>query len=209
VPSRARAHARALSDLGVGDELSVDGIGDPPFEAPHRLSSGLAWLHQPVIAAVNGAAIGGDCASRWPATSGSLPRRRTSARPESTTASPPASSGCRTGPRAVGSSRAAEIMLTGCNVLGAEAAAIALVSEVVDEPVGQAVEMGERIAGFSQPGVELTKRALIAGLDASSLEAHMQAEGLDQLYLPILTDNFQEATRARKEKRRPSFRDSR
>jgi enoyl-CoA hydratase len=37
----------------------------------------------------------------------------------------------------------------------------------------------------------------------------MQAEGLGQLYLRILTDNFEEATRARKEKRTPRFRDTR
>jgi enoyl-CoA hydratase len=112
-------------------------------------------------------------------------------------------------PRAVGSSRAADIMLTGRDVLADEAVAIGLVSEAVDDVVGRAVQIGQRIAGFSQPGVELTKRTLVAGLDASSLEGHMQAEGLGQLYLRILTDNFEEATRARKEKRAPAFRDDR
>lgn len=46
-------------------------------------------------------------------------------------------------------------------------------------------------------------------MDASSLEGHMQAAGLGQLYLRMLTDNFEEATRARKEGRAPQFRDSR
>ncbi|MBW8750419.1 MAG: hypothetical protein JF565_03230 [Propionibacteriales bacterium] len=100
-------------------------------------------------------------------------------------------------------------MLTGRDVLAEEAERIGLVSRVSDDVVDAAVELGRTIAGFSQPGVELTKRTLVAGLDASSLEGHMQAEGLGQLYLRILTDNFEEATRARKEKRPPRFRDSR
>jgi enoyl-CoA hydratase len=37
----------------------------------------------------------------------------------------------------------------------------------------------------------------------------MTSEGLGQLYLRLLTDNFEEATRARKEGRPPAFRDRR
>ena len=72
-----------------------------------------------------------------------------------------------------------------------------------------AVETGQRIAGLSQPGIELTKKSLQAGIAASSLEAHLTSEGLGQLYLRLLTDNFEEATRARKEGRDPVFRDRR
>ena len=37
----------------------------------------------------------------------------------------------------------------------------------------------------------------------------MPIEGIGQLYLRLLTDNFEEATRARKEGRYPVFRDDR
>ena len=67
--------------------------------------------------------------------------------------------------------------------------------------------MAERIAAFSRPGIELTKRTLWSGLDAGSLESHMQAEGLGQLYVRLLTSNFEEAVAARAEKRRPVFTD--
>jgi len=67
--------------------------------------------------------------------------------------------------------------------------------------------MAERIAGFSRPGAELTKRTLWSGLDAGSLEGHMQAEGLGQLYVRLLTSNFEEAVAARAEKRPPAFTD--
>jgi enoyl-CoA hydratase len=67
--------------------------------------------------------------------------------------------------------------------------------------------MAERIASFSRPGTELTKRTLWSGLDASTLEGHMQAEGLGQLYVRLLTANFEEAVAARAERRAPVFTD--
>ena len=68
-------------------------------------------------------------------------------------------------------------------------------------------DMAERIAAFSRPGVELTKRTLWSGLDAASLEGHMQAEGLGQLFVRLLTANFEEAVAARAEKRPAVFTD--
>ena len=100
-------------------------------------------------------------------------------------------------------------MLTGRDVSAEEAERIGLVSAVETDVVGAAVAMGERIAGFSQPGIELTKKSLHAGIAATSLEAHITSEGLGQLYLRLLTDNFEEATLARKEQRSPRFRDTR
>ena len=67
--------------------------------------------------------------------------------------------------------------------------------------------MAARIAAFSRPGIELTKRTLWTGLDTSTLEGHMQAEGLGQLYVRLLTANFEEAVAARAEKRAPIFTD--
>ena len=67
--------------------------------------------------------------------------------------------------------------------------------------------MAERIASFSRPGIELTKRTLWTGLDAASLEGHMQAEGLGQLFVRLLTANFEEAVAARAEKRPAVFTD--
>jgi len=42
---------------------------------------------------------------------------------------------------------------------------------------------------------------------AGSMESYMPIEGIGQLYLRLLTDNFEEATRARKEGRPARFRD--
>ena len=114
-------------------------------------------------------------------------------------------------PRAIGSSRASEIMLTGRDVDAAEAERIGLVSQTVppDELLPACYDVAERIIGWSRPGVELTKRTLWSSLDAASLSQHMNQEGIGQLFVRMLTDNFEEATRARKEKRTPVFRDMR
>src|SRR6478672_10000446 len=42
VPSRTRLRALDLGGCGVGDELAIDGVGDPAREAPHRFEGLLA-----------------------------------------------------------------------------------------------------------------------------------------------------------------------
>ena len=112
-------------------------------------------------------------------------------------------------PRAVGSSAHAEIMLTGRDVDAAEAERIGIVFRTVPDDVllDTCYEMAERIVGFSHVGVEMTKRMLRTGIDASSLETHMDNEGTSQLFVRMTTRNFEEAVRARKEQRSPVFRD--
>ncbi len=68
-------------------------------------------------------------------------------------------------------------------------------------------ELAERIVGFSRVGVELTKRMLWSSLEATSLQGHMDHEGTTQLYVRLTTENFEEAVRARRERRPPDFRD--
>lgn len=170
----------------------------------------LRRLHQPVIAAVNGAAIGGGlclalaCDVRVAAEGAYF---RAAGINNGLTASELGLSYLL--PRAIGSSRAFEIMLTGRDVDAQEAERIGLVSSVVAEQVllDTCYAMAERMAAFSRPGIELTKRTLWSGLDAASLEGHMQAEGLGQLFVRLLTANFEEAVAARAEKRPAVFTD--
>jgi enoyl-CoA hydratase len=167
-------------------------------------------MHQPVIAAVNGAAIGGGlclalaCDIRM---AGAGAYFRAAGINNGLTASELGLSYLL--PKAIGTSRAFELMLTGRDVDAAEAERIGLVSRTV--PDGDLLEaclgMGRRIATFSRPGTELTKRTLWSGLEAGSLEGHMQAEGLGQLYVRLLTANFEEAVAARAEGRPAVFGD--
>ncbi len=167
-------------------------------------------LPQPVIAAVNGPAIGGGlclalaCDLRYAAPSAYF---RAAGINNGLTASELGLSFLL--PRAIGSTRAAEMMLTGSDVGAEEAERIGLVSSVDDDVLGVAIATARRVAALSQPGIELTKKSIQAGLAATSLEAHVTSEGLGQLYVRLLTDNFEEATLARKEGRDPVFRDRR
>ena len=167
-------------------------------------------LHQPVIAAVNGAAIGGGfCLTLATDIRIAVPGAyfRAAGINNGLTA-------CELGlsyllPRAVGSSRASEIMLTGRDVDAAEAERIGLVSKVVEQDalLDSCYEVAERIIGWSRPGIEITKRLLWSSLDASSLQAHMDHEGHAQLYVRLTTRNFEEAIQARRESRKPAFKD--
>src|SRR5579883_630680 len=129
-------------------------------------------MHQPVIAAVNGAAIGGGfclavaCDMRIASDAAYF---RAAGINNGLTASELGISYLL--PRAIGSSRAFEIMLSGRDVDAAEADRIGLVSRAVpgEALLDACYGTAERIIGFSQVGVELTKRMLWSGLDASSL----------------------------------------
>ena len=100
-------------------------------------------------------------------------------------------------------------MLSGRDVDAAEADRIGLVSRVVAGPelLDATYELAARIIGFSRVGIELTKRMLWSSLDAGSCQSHMDHEGTTQLYVRLTTENFEEAVRARRERRPPDFRD--
>ena len=170
----------------------------------------LRKMHQPVIGAINGAAIGGGfclAVATDIRIASDAAYFRAAGINNGLTASELGISYLL--PRAIGSSRAFDIMLTGRDVDAAEAERIGLVSRVVagEELLDACYETASRIIGFSRVGVELTKRMLWSGLDASSLTAHMDHEGHAQLFVRMTTENFEEAIRARREKRPPVFRD--
>jgi enoyl-CoA hydratase len=167
-------------------------------------------MHHPVIGAINGPAIGGGFCLSLAA--------------DIRIASPAAyfrAAGINNGltatelgisyllPRAIGSSRAFEIMLSGRDVDADEAERIGLVSRVVPDAdlIDTCADLADRIIGFSRVGVECTKRLLWSGLEAGSLHAHMDHEGHAQLYVRLTTENFEEAVRARKDGRPPVFQD--
>ena len=192
------------------DGLTLPSIALRSMELLDDVIVTLRRMHQPVIAAVNGPAIGGGfclalaCDIRLASETAYF---RAAGINNGLTASELGLSYLL--PRAVGSARAAELMLTGRDLPADEADRIGLVSRVVGAAhlLENCYETAERIIGFSRPGVELTKRMLWASLDAGSLAAHMDHEGLGQLFVRLTTRNFEEAVAARKEKRPPAFND--
>ena len=112
-------------------------------------------------------------------------------------------------PRAVGATRAFEIMLTGRDIGAEEASNIGLISRSVknDELLDECIAMAQKMVGFSQIGLEMTKEMMWAGLEAGSRKSHMHHEAQAQLLVRMTTENFEEAIRARKQKRPPVFKD--
>jgi enoyl-CoA hydratase len=190
--------------------LTVTSVARRSMDLLNDVMVTLRRMHQPVIGAINGAAIGGGfCLSV--ATDIRIAGEDAYFR----------AAGINNGltsaelgisyllPRAIGSSRAFEIMLSGRDVDAAEAERIGLVSRTV--PTAKLLEscydLAEHIIGFSRVGTELTKRMLWSGMEAGSFESHMQHEGMAQLYVRLTTDNFDEAIRARRDRRPPIYED--
>jgi enoyl-CoA hydratase len=190
--------------------LTVTSIARRALEVLDDVVLAVRKMHQPVIAAVNGPAIGGGFCLSLAAdirVASEAAVFRAAGINNGLTASELGISYLL--PRAIGSSRAFDIMLTGRDVEAAEAQRIGLVSSVVpgDALLDTCYAMAERIMGYSRVGTEVTKRMLWSSLDASSLTAHMDHEGIAQLYVRLTTENFEEAVRARREKRTPVYED--
>jgi enoyl-CoA hydratase len=202
-----------LEDSGIVPNiagLTVTSIARRALELLDDVILAIRKMHQPVIGAINGAAIGGGfclaCACDIRIGSEAAYFRAAGIN-NGLTASELGISYLL--PREVGSARAFDIMLTGRDVDAAEAERIGLLSRVVphEQLLDECYAVAERINGFSRVGVEVTKRMLWSSLDAASMHAHMDHEGIAQLYVRLTTQNFEEAIRARKAKRDPIFED--
>ena len=202
-----------LEDAGVVPNVAGLGVSSIAQRALRLLDDvilAVRRMHQPVIAAVNGPAIGGGfCLSlaadvRLAATGAYF---RAAGINNGLTAAELGISYLL--PRAVGSSRAFEIMLSGRDVDAAEAERIGLVSHAVapEELIGRCLDLAATMAGYSRVGLETTKRLLWSSLDAGSLHGHMEHEGHAQLYVRLTTTHFDEAIRARREHRPPVYDD--
>jgi len=192
------------------DGLTIPSIARRSMQLLDDVIMAVRKAHQPVIGAINGPAIGGGfCLSL-----------ATDIRLASDTAYFRAA-GINNGltaselglsyllPRAIGASRAFDIMLSGRDVDAAEAERIGLVSRTVpgDKLLDTCFDLAEKITAYSRVGVEITKRMLWSSLDAGSMQSHMEHEGQAQLFVRLTTRNFEEAIKARKESRPPEFKD--
>jgi enoyl-CoA hydratase len=192
------------------DGLTLTRIATRAMTLLADLVPSLRRMPQPVICAVNGAAIGGGmCLTlgadiRIAAESAYF---RAAGINNGLTATELGLSFLL--PRAIGSSRAFEIMLSGRDVSAREAAEIGLVSRTVPDEalLDAALDLADQINGWSTQGVSLTKRMIWPGLEPASLDAAIELESHTQLFVRMTTQNFEEAARARREGRDPDFQD--
>lgn len=112
-------------------------------------------------------------------------------------------------PRLIGASHSNEILLSGRRLDAREAERIGLVSRVVpDEKLADtALELAEQINGHSTHGVSMTKQVLWDALECGSLQSAIDLENRNQLLVRLTTENLEEAIRARRQKRKPEYKD--
>ena len=112
-------------------------------------------------------------------------------------------------PRAIGASRAFEMILSGREISAAEAERAGLVSRVVPdaELMPAALDLAETMSGYSPHGLSMTKKVLWSNLEAGSLTGAIDLENRNQLLVRLTTQNLEEAIRARRAKRKPRYED--
>ncbi|WP_172828449.1 enoyl-CoA hydratase/isomerase family protein [Mycobacterium colombiense] len=170
-PSMLEASAPALDRMRFQERMAA-------------LAEAVHALPQPVIAAVNGPCVGAGLALCLAADI----RICSAAASFGNAAILLGLSGAEMGmsyhlPRIVGTSVAADWMLTGRTVSATEADRRGLVSEVVepDRLADRAVELASLIASHAPLGAQLTKRALQVNTDATSLASAMELENRNQV----------------------------
>ena len=186
------AHATAL----VAEESSR--FGQKVLELVENLG-------KPVIAAVNGFALGGGCETAMACTIRIAVDTAKLGQPEVKLGLLPGGGGTQRLPRLVGKGRALQLILSGGMISAQEAYRIGLVNEIVPAAtlIGRAEEILKQIAANAPVAVRLSLEAVNKGMDTS------QSEGfaLEASYFGLCaaTDDKKEGTSAFLEKRAPQF----
>jgi enoyl-CoA hydratase len=191
----------------VGEFESQRGrAGRERHELEERVSSGLADLPMPTIAAIEGNALGGGLELALCCDIRIASSRARLGLPEVRLAVTPGSGGTQRLPRVVGPARAKELILTGRILTADEAERIGLVNEVV--PAGEARARADMLAAEIADRGPLAVREAKRLIDAAwgtSLAAGLAAE-LDASERLFASEDMLEGARAFFEKRDPEYR---
>lgn len=135
-------------------------------EYGNRVFSKIEFLSKPVIAAVNGFALGGGCELAMACDIRIAGSKAKFGQPEVGLGITPGFGGTQRLPRIVGESRAKELIFTANTITADSAQAIGFVSQVVpdEELMEKALEMANRIAANAQIAVRQSKLAVNMGL---------------------------------------------
>ena len=215
--ARDDAAVRGVILTGAGDRAFAAGAdiselsNDTPADAEDKTRRGqrltllIENLGKPVIAAVNGFALGGGCELAMACTIRLAVEAAKFGQPEVTIGIIPGYGGTQRLPRLVGKGRALELILTGDAIDAREAHRIGLVNEIVPSAdlIARAEAILTRIAANAPVAVKLAIDAVNRGLNVSL------GEGLDaeaSLFARcVATADMKEGVAAFREKRKPKF----
>ena len=215
--ARDDASVRGVILTGAGNKAFIAGadIGElahvAAFEAEQSSRFGqevldvIENLGKPVIAAVNGFALGGGCETAMACTIRIAAESAKFGQPEVTLGLVPGGGGTQRLPRLVGKGRALQLILSGETISAQEAYRIGLVNEVVPatELIPRAEAILKKIASNAPIAIKLALEAANKGAETS------QSEGLllEAAYFGLCaaTQDKREGTSAFLEKRAPRF----
>jgi enoyl-CoA hydratase/carnithine racemase len=208
----------AVVVTGAGDRAFVAGadIGEfsarSPAEGRDLARAGQGLFHliedlgKPVIAAVNGYALGGGCELAMACTIRIAADTAKFGQPEVNLGLLPGYGGTQRMARLVGKGRAMELILTGTPISAVEAERIGLVNRVVPaaDLLPEARRVAARLAEQARLAVRYILQAVNHGMEMPFAEACAYEATL--FGLAFATEDMREGTRAFLEKRKPSFR---
>jgi enoyl-CoA hydratase/carnithine racemase len=215
--ARDDATVRGVILTGAGNKAFVAGadIGElaqaTGFDAEQSSRFGqqvldlIENLGKPVIAAVNGFALGGGCETAMACTVRLAVETAKFGQPEVTLGLVPGGGGTQRLPRLVGKGRALQLILSGDMITAQEAYRIGLVNEIVPaaELIARAEAILKKIAANAPIAVKLGLEAVNKGMETSQDEGLL----LEASYFGLCaaTEDKKEGTSAFLEKRVPQF----
>jgi len=186
-------------DFKSGENFSHNGM---------KLMYAIQDFKWPVIAAINGYALGGGCELALACDIRLASANAKLGQPEVNLGVIPGFGGTQRLPRLVGRGKATQLILTGEMITAQEAHRIGLVDEVYppEELMPKALAMAELIASKGPMAVKLSKHCINKGLD-ESLEHGCELE--EEKFGEVCgTKDKTEGTKAFLEKRKPNFSNS-
>ncbi len=198
---KAFAAGADINELAVqtpagGKEFAL--AGQAVFDAIEQLG-------KPVIAAVNGYALGGGCELAMACTFRIASENAVFGQPEVKLGITPGYGGSQRLPRLVGKGRAMQMLLTGDMVSAEEAARIGLVNQVV--PQAELIPVAEAIATKIMANAPLAVKFCIEAVNRGMEMTQSEGQFLEATLFGLLcaTEDMKEGTRAFIEKRPASF----
>lgn len=195
-----------VAGADIAELNKLDVISAKEFsEKGNRVFRAIETLDKPVIAAVNGFALGGGCELALACHMRTASENAKFGQPEVNLGIIPGYGGTQRLARVINSARALEMILTGDMIGADEAFRIGLVNKVYPqaELLNKTFEMADKIAAKGQQAIRFALKAVKATDNISLTEGLSYEASLFALVCG--TEDFKEGTAAFLEKRKPVF----